>query len=330
MVKLFFYEEEKELDTIPENYNEFIQLIGNLFGLQEIDIFIFEYTLNGKEYFLLNKGSYDIFYKEFQNAKVNIYTSYEETNHYKLQNEKKEEEEIKEGDNNNIKNEIKEEIKNEIKEEVVEEAYENNNINIIQEEKEEKEEKDEKEEKEEEINNDDNEIKVPEITKEMVIASIVKHQKEKIQQSRIKLEKEKKEKKEKEKKEKERKKKEKKKKEDKKPKKDFAGEISNLINSRVENFKKEIINESKIKLNEIMTESQLRIKNMNIINQKEKKINSLEEHPGITCSKCGINPIIGNRYCCLYCNNINFCNNCENEIGYEHNHPLYKFKLRLE
>ena len=51
MVKLFFYEEEKELDTIPENYNEFIQLIGNLFGLQEIDIFIFEYTLNGKEYF---------------------------------------------------------------------------------------------------------------------------------------------------------------------------------------------------------------------------------------------------------------------------------------
>ena len=80
------------------------------------NIFIFEYTLNGKEYFLLNKGSYNIFYKEFQNAKVNIYTSYEETNHYKLQNEKKEEEEIKEGDNNNIKNEIKEEIKNEIKE----------------------------------------------------------------------------------------------------------------------------------------------------------------------------------------------------------------------
>ena len=40
----------------------------------------------------------------------------------------------------------------------------------------------------------DNEIKVPEITKEMVIASIVKHQKEKIQQSRIKLEKERKEK----------------------------------------------------------------------------------------------------------------------------------------
>ena len=34
-------------------------------------------------------------------------------------------------------------------------------------------------------------------------------------------------------------------------------ERNNKINNRVENFKKEIINESKIKLNEIMTESQI-------------------------------------------------------------------------
>ena len=33
----------------------------------------------------MNKGSYNIFYKEFQNAKVNIYTTYEETNNYKEQ-----------------------------------------------------------------------------------------------------------------------------------------------------------------------------------------------------------------------------------------------------
>ena len=176
----------------------------------------------------------------------------------------------------------------------------------------------------------------------MVIASILKQTREKMQQSKIKLEKERKErekklkeekkKKEKEKKEREKKlKEEKKKKEKEKPKDDFAGEISNLINNRVENFKKEIINESKIKLNQIITESQLQLKNMNINdNQNEKHIHSLEEHPGITCSKCGMNPIIGNRYCCVYCDNVNFCDNCEEEIGYEHNHPLYKFKLRIE
>ena len=65
-------------------------------------------------------------------------------------------------------------------------------------------------------------------------------------------------------------------------------------------------------------------------NENIKQIHSLEKHPGIICSKCGMDPIIGNRYCCVYCDNVNFCDKCEEEIGYEHNHPLYKFKLRLE
>ena len=116
MVKLIFYEDEREIEIIPEKYSEFTQLLGNLFGLQEIDIFIFEYTLDDKEYILLNQGTYNNFYKEYQNAKVYIYPCYEESNHYK-QNNKKEEEEIEKEDNNNI--------------EIKEEAYENdNNINI--------------------------------------------------------------------------------------------------------------------------------------------------------------------------------------------------------
>ena len=183
----------------------------------------------------------------------------------------------------------------------------------------------------------------------MVKARIAKEVKQKMQQSRIKLEKEKKEKekkekekkekekKEKEKKEKERKEKEKKKKEkelkkkeEKKPKKDFAGEIGHIINKRIEDFKKELINESTIKLSQIITESQIQLNKINLENKNEKQIQSLEQHPNISCSKCGMNPIIGNRYCCINCENVNFCDKCEEENGYEHGHPLYKFKLRLE
>ena len=296
MVKIYFCNDEQELETIPEKYSDFTQLIGNLFGLQEIDIFIFEYTLDDKKYFLLNQGTYTNFYNENQNAKVYMYPIYEDSHYYKQENENKIEDE---------KGEEKE------KEEEKEEEINNNKINVI------------KEENEENNNDNSNEIKLPEITHDMVIASIIKKQKEKMQQSRIKLEKERKEK---EKKLKE----EKKKKEKEKPKDDFAGEISNLINNRVENFKKEIINESKIKLNQIITESQLQLKNMNVNDgQDEKIIHSLEKHPNISCSKCGMNPIIGNRYCCVCCDNVNFCDKCEEEIGYEHNHPLYKFKLRV-
>ena len=78
-----------------------------------------------------------------------------------------------------------------------------------------------------------------------------------------------------------------------------------------------------------MTESQIKLNNLNLEKQKENQINSLEKHPGITCSNCGMNPIIGNRYCCVYCNNVNYCEKCEEENGLIHGHPLYKFKLRI-
>ena len=100
-----------------------------------------------------------------------------------------------------------------------------------------------------------------------------------------------------------------------------------MINSRVGDFKKEIINGSKMKLSQIiLSQSQMNIKNDNEL----KEIHSLETHPGISCCKCGMNPIIGNRYCCIQCDNVNFCDKCEEEIGFDHGHPLYKFKLRIE
>ena len=169
----------------------------------------------------------------------------------------------------------------------------------------------------------------------MVIQSMIRDMRQRRQESKIQLEKERKERKEKQKKEKEKKRKEKaknkkegiKEKKVKKEKDDFAGEISNMINSRVEDFKKEIINGSKMKLSQIiLSQSQMNIKNDNEL----KEIHSLETHPGISCCKCGMNPIIGNRYCCIQCDNVNFCDKCEEEIGFDHGHPLYKFKLRIE
>ena len=298
VIKFDFCGTTQELDTIPEKYGEFIQLIENLFNMEDIDKLTLEYTFDDKKYYLLNQGTYNAFFNDNKNAKVFMYTTYEESNYYKNENnEEKEEKEDK-------------------KEEIIEINKNNNledsgDINIIKE--------DQKEEEENNI-----EIKIPEITREQVIASIIKGVRERRQQSEIQLKKEKKEKEKKE-KEKKKKEKEKKKKEDLKPK-DFAGEISDLITNRVENFKKELINESKIKLNQAISESQMQLNNINLEN---KIIHSLEEHPNVSCSKCGKNPIIGNRYCCVICNNTNFCDNCEEEIGFQHGHPLYKFKLRV-
>ena len=335
VLKIYFCDEEREMDVVPPKYDEFLQFLGNLFGLQEIDKFTFEFTYDNNKYFLLDHNNYQALYNDNKNAKVYIYFDKEESNYYKEhQNEIKEEfQEIdmdlsnKEKQENNI---IEEKQENNIIEEnqennVNEEKLDNNiiNENYISEEKEEKDEKDEKEEF------SSNEIKLPEITKDMVIASIIKQVKERRQQSKIQLDKERKEKEKKEKEER-RKEKERKKKEEKKPKKkDFAGEIGDLINNRVESFKNELINESKIKLNQIITESQIQFKNQNLEKENAKEIHSLEEHPNVVCSKCE-KPIIGNRYCCVECDNANFCDKCEEEIGFEHGHPLYKFKLRIE
>ena len=43
-------------------------------------------------------------------------------------------------------------------------------------------------------------------------------------------------------------------------------------------------------------------------------------HEGLSCSACKTNPIKGNRYFCLVCSDLNFCETCGDfEI---HDHPL--------
>ncbi len=179
-----------------------------------------------------------------------------------------------------------------------------------------------KEEKveEEEINtnrnnniNENNGIKVPEITKDMVIASIVKQVKSNMQRSRIMLEQ--------------------KRKKEEEENRAVKEQINNLITDRLNNLKQELISESQIKYSQILSESQINLKNMyeKITGDdvKKEKIHSLEEHPNFTCNGCGMTPIVGNRYCCVYCKDINYCEKCEEEKGFSHGHPLYIFKLRV-
>ena len=168
----------------------------------------------------------------------------------------------------------------------------------------------------------------------MVIASIVKQVKENMQKSRILLqEKEKKE--EEERKRRENEENERKEKE-KEQAKGITEQINNLITNRLDNLKEELINESQIKFSEIISESQLNLKNVfennNIIesqDENKESLHSLEEHPGISCENCGMSPIVGNRYCCVYCSNVNYCEKCEEKNGLKHGHPFYKFKLRI-
>ena len=296
MVKVIFYEEEQTLDQIPEAYYEFTQTIGAFFGIEEAEKLILEYTTDNKTYILLNNENYnDLFLNGNNNTIVYVYSSLEESNAFK--NKKEESEKIEE------------------KEEKIEE-------------------KEEEDEDEEEINSDKNEykIKIPEITSDMVKASIIKQVKENMQRSRLlMLEKQKKE--DEERKKREREEKEKKVKEE-EQKKQISNQINNLISNRLDNLKEELINESQIKMSEIISESQLNLQNIienNIISEENvEKIHSLEEHPGIKCTKCGMSPIVGNRYCCVFCKDVNYCENCEEKNGLIHGHPMYKFKLRID
>jgi hypothetical protein len=310
MVKLFFYGERQEIDQIPESFYEFKSYAGALYNLDEVDKLTFEYTSDDKNYFILNEESFEKFFLGgTKDTKVNIYSTFEETNYF--QNKNKEDEKIVEKKNFKIEDEAEEKIEENEKEENI-----NNNNNTG------------------ESDNGSNEIKLPEITKDMVIASIVKQVKENMQKSRILLqEKEKKEEEERKRREKEENERKEKEKEQ---AKGITEQINNLITNRLDNLKEELINESQIKMSEIISESQL-----NLINTFEKKsirdedteINhtlSLEEHPGIKCSECGIDPIVGNRYCCVYCKDVNYCEKCEEKNGLIHGHPMYKFKLRIE
>ena len=210
-------------------------------SLIEIGKYTFEYTHDNKNFKILNLESYnDLFLGGNKDTTVLIFTSLEETNYFnnkKEEDKKKIESDEKKIESDEIKTDEKKIESDEIKKE---NEKENEDGNIMEE---------------------DGGIKVPPITKEMVINSIVQQVRERMQQSRIMMQQKEKEEREREEKERiEREKKEKERKEkEKEEEKGVSNQINNLISNRLDNLKEELINESQIKFSQIISESQIQI-----------------------------------------------------------------------
>ena len=89
---------------------------------------------------------------------------------------------------------------------------------------------------------------------------------------------------------------------------EFENNVKQIIEVNIDNMKKDILN------------SVLFEKPIKELNQKKSKV----VHNGIKCDNCGMEPIIGVRYKCMECDNLNFCEKCEENV--KHQHLFYKIK----
>ena len=105
-------------------------------------------------------------------------------------------------------------------------------------------------------------------------------------------------------------------------------EIINIINNKFEEFKEDLINESKIQATQIVMESKLKIEGNN--NNDIETPFSVEKHSGTVCNGCGLFNIQGVRYKCIQCGDFDFCEQCYEEKKYIHGHPFYKLRFIIE
>ena len=93
---------------------------------------------------------------------------------------------------------------------------------------------------------------------------------------------------------------------------EFENNVKKIIELNIDNLKNDILNSG-------IFEKPM-IENKSKLNHKYSKV----IHQGIKCNNCGVNPIMGIRYKCMECDNFNFCENCEENVG--HPHLFYKIK----
>lgn len=62
----------------------------------------------------------------------------------------------------------------------------------------------------------------------------------------------------------------------------------------------------------------------NLLIGAQKKSVSLVEHINVACDGCSMSPIMGDRYKCIFCPNLDFCENCQSSAHLLHDikHPL--------
>lgn len=102
----------------------------------------------------------------------------------------------------------------------------------------------------------------------------------------------------------------------KKEKNELENQVSKLMTDNIELIKKTLIDNT-INQSVFMLDK-----------QKDKRLQMSQSgnvHNNITCSGCGVSPIVGIRFSCGIVNDFHLCESCEFFLGSEHPYPLLKY-----
>ena len=84
MVVIILYNKKQKFEDSIDNFEDFTAVIGATLDMEDdAHSYTYEYTLDDKTFFLLNKENYMQFYNESSKATVYVYSSKEETHYYK-------------------------------------------------------------------------------------------------------------------------------------------------------------------------------------------------------------------------------------------------------
>ena len=107
---------------------------------------------------------------------------------------------------------------------------------------------------------------------------------------------------------------------DKKEKKEEKNEIIENCKSKSKRHEK---SKSKSRKHGHMPRKMEHFPTMGNIFQDNKIANKIV-HFGVKCDGCGVFPIVGCRYKCAFCDNFDYCEQCESKLAEKHNHPFLK------
>lgn len=105
---------------------------------------------------------------------------------------------------------------------------------------------------------------------------------------------------------------------------EFSSTISKVINDNLRIAKEEIFKKTMEEVNKMLENLEEEKNNKN--NKNDKKFRNYVIHSCVACDGCGVNPIIGNRYQCSVCENIDYCEECEEKFADSHKHPFVKLR----
>ena len=91
MVLIIFGEEIHEIDVMPEKYEDFIEFIDNLFGINEISKFYLEFSIDNKITKKLDIETYNEFFQIKERIKLLLFIHYLTTKklmNYKIKKKK--------------------------------------------------------------------------------------------------------------------------------------------------------------------------------------------------------------------------------------------------